>query len=134
MSNVTLTLSVLPERYAVCQLERGTGIPAWALNGPFFSVTQTPDELSIVCPETSVPDDARAPCERGWRALKLEGPFAFNLTGILLSVLEPLAEAGIGIFAISTYDTDYVLVKAEQLEPAMAALSERGHRIQKQHS
>ena len=102
-------------------------IPDWAIEGGFFSVTRTGDELSVVCPEVVVPGDARS--EGGWRALKLEGPFEFSEVGVLASVAAPLAEAGVGIFAVSTFDTDYVLVKEEQLSPAVAALRGRGHEV-----
>ena len=85
----------------------------------------SPDELSIVCSETMVPDEVK--CERGWSALKLRGTYDFALTGILLAVLAPLAEAEIGIFAVSTFDTDYVMVKAENVERAIGALRGAGH-------
>ena len=123
--DTSLALSVLGERLAVCRLDRGAEIPAWAVTSPFYSVTRTPEELSVVCPERHVPSETK--CERGWRALKLEGPFDLALTGILVSVAEPLAEAGVGVFAIATYDTDYVLVRESQLELAGFVLSERGH-------
>ncbi len=125
--NAALRLSVLDERLAVCRLEAGSEIPPWATGAPFFCVTRTPDELSIVCPEERVP--VGIACERGWRAFKLEGPFDFGLVGILAAVAAPLAESNVGILAIATYDTDYVLVKEEQLDPAIAALRERGHEV-----
>lgn len=122
-----LDLTVLEGRLAICRLAAGSEIPAWATTAPFFSVTRTPDEVSVVCPEEMVPSGTR--CEQGWRALKLEGPFEFSLVGVLSSVVDPLAEAGISIFAVSTFDTDYVLVKEERLEPAIAALRGRGHEV-----
>lgn len=125
---MSLTLSVLPERYAVCRFDPHEPIPAWATRSQFFTVTRTTDELSLTCPETDVPSDVTK-CERGWRGFKLHGPFDFGLTGILASVLNPLAEAGIGIFALSTFDTDYVLVKEENLEKAIEALRAEGHII-----
>jgi hypothetical protein len=94
---------------------------------PFFSITGTPDELSLVCPAASVPTDIQA--DRGWRCFKLHGPFEFSLTGILNSITIPLAEAGVGIFAISTYDTDYVLVKEHDVQRAITVLTEAGHTI-----
>jgi len=103
-------------------------VPLWANASAFLSVTRTPEELSVVCSETRVPGGAQA--ERGWLALKLEGPFDLSLTGILASVLDPLADAGIGIFALSTYDTDYVLVKQERIEQAIKVLTESGHQVQ----
>jgi hypothetical protein len=125
--STSLSLSVLEERLAVCRLEPRAEIPPWATSAPFFCVARTPDELSVVCPEEHVP--AGITCERGWRALKLEGPFGFELTGVLASVAAPLAESEVGILAIATYDTDYVLVKEEQLDPAIAALCERRHEV-----
>ena len=96
--------------------------------GPgFFCITQTADELSIVCDESRVPDVVRA--EKDWVALKLEGPFPFSMTGILSSFLEPLAAAQIPIFAVATFDTDYVLMKREKLEKAIESLSVAGHEM-----
>ena len=123
----TLRLSVLHDRLAVCRLEPSAEIPPWATGAPFFCVTRTPEELSVVCLEERVP--AGITCESGWRALKLEGPFGFGLTGVLASVAAPLARCEVGILAIATYDTDYVLVKEEQLGPAIAALRESGHEV-----
>jgi uncharacterized protein len=120
-------LTVLGERLSICRLNAGEEIPAWATGGPFFSVTRTRDELSVVCPEDVVPESiSRA---RGWRALKLEGPFDLSIVGILASVASPLAEAGASIFAVSTFDTDYVLVKEEQLDLAVDTLRASGHRV-----
>ena len=120
-------LLVFEERLAVCRLEPGTEIPAWATDGPFFSVTHTPDELSVVCLEARVP--AEVTCERGWRAFRFEGPFELGLVGVLASVAVPLAESEVSILAIATYDTDYVLVQESQLNLAVRALRERGHEV-----
>jgi hypothetical protein len=126
-----LKYHVLPERLAVCQLAADAPVPSWAQSGGFFSVTRSVDEVSVVCEEHAW-DDQRLPdgvrVERGWVALKLEGPFPFSMTGVLASFLQPLAEAKIPIFAISTFDTDYVLVKHEDLERAQKALATAGHR------
>jgi hypothetical protein len=126
----SLTLSVLRDRLAACRLDPlppGESIPIWASSGEFFSVTQTEDELSVVCDEDLVPDGF--PCEPGWRCLKVHGPLEFSMVGVLASLTGPLAEAGISIFAISTYDTDYLLMKGADLELAIAMLSQHGHRI-----
>ena len=88
---------------------------------------RTPDETSILCDQTLVPAGVQA--ERNWCLLQLEGPMPFSLTGILAAVLNPLAAAGIGIFALSTFDTDYVLVKQESRDAALAALTAAGHVI-----
>jgi hypothetical protein len=126
----TLKYRVLMERLAVCRLASDARVPAWALEGEFFCVVHTRDELSIVCTEDvcaehPMPDGT--PAERGWVALKLEGPFPLSMTGVLTSFLQPLAEARIPIFAISTFDTDYVLIKRENLQQAVAALGAAGH-------
>ena len=118
---------VHPEKVAVCQLPPGSRLPEWALESAFFCVTQTAEELSIVCEERLVPVGVRV--ERDWVALKLEGPFPFAMTGVLTSFLQPLAEAGIPIFVVSTFDTDYVLMKRDKLEPAMKALDAAGHEM-----
>jgi hypothetical protein len=121
-----LAFSVLPGRFAIARLETTSPIPTWALGREFFSVTRTPEELSIVAPEKAVP--ARVRAARGWRVLKLDGPFEFSAVGVLAAVTGPLAEAGISLFAIATFDTDYVLVKEENLESAVDALERAGHR------
>jgi uncharacterized protein len=124
---MNLTLSVMPGLYAVCRFDPGESIPAWAWQGDFVTVSRTPEELSVLCAEGGVPEDVQA--ERGWRCLKLAGPFDFALTGVLASVLGPLAEARISILAVSTFDTDYVLVRADRLEQALHALREAGHTV-----
>jgi len=126
-SEVSARLSVLEGRLAVCRLDVEAEVPTWATAGTPFSVTRTPEELSVVCPEESVPDGVR--CERGWRALVLEEPLDFSLVGVLASVARPLAEAGVSIFSISTYDTDHVLVREEALDGAVAALRGAGHEV-----
>ncbi len=130
-SNRPLKLSVLDDSVAVCRMDAGAAVPlwptAWSTSGGFFSVTRTVDELSVVCPERFIPDGVK--CERGWRVLKLNGPFDFSEVGVLTSVVTPLAEAGIAVFVVSTYDTDYVLVKLEQLGPAVSMLCGRGHKV-----
>jgi hypothetical protein len=123
----SLTLSLLPETFAVCRLAPDVPLPDWAA-GEFVSITRTSDELSIVCAERNVPPSVR--CERGWRCLKVAGPLDLSLIGILASLAVPLAEARIPLFAISTYDTDYVLVKEADLERAVETLLQAGHTMQ----
>lgn len=120
-----LRFSVLPGTFAVLRLAPDAEVPPGVLVPPFHSVTRTPAELSVICPDAAAPEGAKA--ERGWAILALEGPFAFELTGILASILVPLAKAGVGIFALSTFDTDYVLVKRDGLDDALAALAAAGH-------
>ena len=124
---VAIKLSLMPGSYAVCRLDSQAPPPTWAMKGAFCSVTRTADELSIVCAESDVADGILY--EPGWRMFKLEGPFDFTLVGVLLAVIQPLAEKGVSIFAVSTYDTDYVLVHEPQLAQAVAALTERGHQV-----
>ena len=124
----TLKLSVLPQRLAVCRLDPDEMIPDWLRECDFWSVTRTDEELSVVLPEASVPRAWKT--EEGWRCLKVHGPLDFNLTGVLASLASPLAEAGISIFAISTYDSDYILVRDEDLDGAETVLSACGHVIE----
>lgn len=115
-----LTLSLMPMRLAVCRLDVSSNIPEWGLQGTFFSITRTEEEVSVVCFEAKVPSEVKA--EKGWRYFKVEGPLAFELTGILSALAQPLAEAKVSIFAISTFDTDYILVKEENLQRALEVL------------
>ena len=123
-----LTLRLLPERLAICQLHRDAPFPTWACRGDFYSLTLTPNELSIVCAEENVPADL--PCDAGWRVLSSPGPWGFTLTGLVESLAEPLALAGISIFVVSTYTTDYVMVKQNDLNIAMVTLKAAGHIVQ----
>ncbi len=124
MTGATLTLTVLPGTLAVCRLPAEAPLPAWAGGGALLSLTRTADELSVVCEDDTVP--AGIVCERGWRVFKVEGPLDFALTGILARLAAPLAEAGISIFALSTYDTDYLLVRATMLAQASDVLRQAG--------
>lgn len=122
-----LALTLLPGRFAVRRLPPDASLPAGWDAGPFACAARTAEELSIVCEEAAVPEGAHA--EFGWRAFKFEGPFPFEATGILASVAGPLAAAGVGIFAVSTFDTDYVLVKEAQLGLAVRSLGAAGHEM-----
>jgi ribosomal protein S18 acetylase RimI-like enzyme len=122
-----LRLSAREERLAVCWLSPDQKVPSWATEAEFFSVTRTSNELSIVCTESFVP--AGTVCERGWRALEIVGPLDFSLVGILAAITEPLAGADISVFAISTYDTDYILVREDALETAISTLIRAGHEV-----
>ena len=123
-----LILKVMPECFAVCRLSPDAVLPRWAMSGTFRSVSWTPDETSIVCEESAVPEEVKS--ERGWRCFMVEGPLDFSLTGILLMIATPLAKARISIFAISTFDTDYVLVKDASFLEAKRVLAASGHSIQ----
>jgi hypothetical protein len=120
------TFSLLPDLYALARLAPDATVPGWALaTDGFASITRTAEELSIVAPESSVPAGVRA--DTDWRAIQLKGPFAFDQVGVLSSIALPLAQAGVGIFAISTFDTDYILFKSQHLERAVEALVTAGH-------
>jgi len=122
-----LTLQPLSGTFAVCRLAPDAPVPTWASAGAFYSVTRAPDELSVVCPEDLVPAGLRA--ERGWSCLQVEGPLDLSLTGVLASLAQPLAEAGVSVFAVSTFDTDYLLIRDGQLPAALPALTRAGHRV-----
>jgi uncharacterized protein len=126
------SLTLLPGRYAVCLLPPAVAIPSWANGGGFCSITRTADELSIICPQGSLPEDIGAVAlevARDWALLRVEGPFAFDVTGVLATLSAPLAAAGVVVLAVATYQTDYLLVKADQRERAMQALSQAGHSV-----
>lgn len=129
MEKHKLTFEILPTTLGVCKLGASQEVPPWAYQGEFVSVTKTSEELSIVCSEAVIPDEAL--CERGWRALKIEGILDFSLVGILALVSAVLANAGVSIFAISTYNTDYILVRDNDLDAAIQALAGAGYTILK---
>jgi hypothetical protein len=116
----------LPGLYAVVRLAPAAAVPDWAPKGDFASITRTSEELSIVCPADNLPTDVHSP--HHWICLKLEGPFSFSQTGVLLSFIEPLSNNGVPIFAISTYDTDYVLIQ-EEFAWAIDVLQQAGHEL-----
>ena len=124
----TLTLSVLPYHLAVCQLDPvATTLPGWVWELPFWSITRTDSELSLVLPEENVLADWKS--EPGWRGLMVLGPLDFSLVGILAALAAALAAAGIPIFALSTFDTDYLLVKEQDLFRAVEVLTASGYEI-----
>jgi hypothetical protein len=128
VSNRQLPLEVLPGLLAICRLPPEAALPAWAtVPAPFLTISRTSEELSITASQAGVPPGVR--CERDYRALRVRGTLPPDLVGILVSIAEPLAQAGLSIFAISTYDTDYVLVKARDLPAAVDALRRAGHNV-----
>jgi hypothetical protein len=122
-----MTLAILRERLAVCRLTPDAPLPDWASGGGFWSVTRTAEELSVICDEGRIPTGVR--CEKGWRALMLQGPFGFDEAGVLLPVVAALARAEIGILPVATFDTDYILVKADRLPMARRHLEGAGYRL-----
>jgi len=117
----------LPPPYAIVRLPPDIPVPDWAAKGDFTSITRTADELSVVCPAENIPKEIDAGLR--WICLKLEGPFPFSQTGVLLSFIEPLANQGIPIFAISTFETDYILVQEEFTDLALNAVQAAGHEL-----
>jgi hypothetical protein len=126
-SRQKLKFRLLAGAYAIVRMAPDASIPEWAVNGEFTSITRSAEELSVVCAPENVPDGVDAGPR--WVCLKLEGPFPFSQTGVLLSFIEPLSADGIPIFAISTYDTDYVLMMQENWTAAQGALEQAGHEL-----
>jgi len=124
---VKFDLTLLPSEYSICQLppEDATPAPAWARGDDLLALIRTPDEYTVVCEDAKIPEDVRV--EPGWRALKVAGPLEFSMVGVLASLSGTLAQAGVSIFALSTFDTDYLLVKKNQTERAIQALKSAGH-------
>lgn len=127
MTAPTVSLRALDGELVVCRLPGDAPAPQLPAKSELFAVTRAIDELSVVCPVSDAPPHATL--EPGWRALRVLGPLDFALTGILASLAAPLADAGISIFAISTYDTDYLLVRETALAAAIGALRDAGHEV-----
>tara|TARA_B100001750_G_scaffold245922_1_gene266784 strand:+ start:131 stop:517 length:387 start_codon:yes stop_codon:yes gene_type:complete len=126
MSEKQFTLEVVSGRYAVCQLDAVAEVPGW-VSGAVTSVTRTPAELSIICSEECVPGDVRS--ESGWRCLRVVGPLEFSMVGVIASLTGVLADAGVSVFVVSTFDTDCLLVKQAHLEMAVKSLTSAGHSV-----
>ena len=122
-----LRFSQLPGRYAIIRLPPDSAIPGWATKSDFTSITRTADELSVVCSAENLPADVQSPLR--WICLKLEGPFPFSQTGVLLSFIQPLSQNKTPVFAISTFDTDYVLIQEQHTGIALQVLGEAGHKV-----
>lgn len=123
----SLQLTELPGEFAVCRLPRGAAVPEWSWGGPLSAVVRTADELSVVCAADAVPTGVT--CGRGYRCLRVEGPFDLGQVGVLAALAGPLAAAGVSLFAVSTYDTDYLLVQGDNLPRAAEVLRRSGHRV-----
>jgi len=127
-----LDLVILKKKFAICQLSPKDSIPDLSKLGDFWSITKTEEEISIIIPENLIPN-GNCKTEKGWRAIKIIGPLYFSLTGIIASLSTVLAKAGISIFAVSTYNTDYLLVKEKNLEQSKEVLEKNGHKIIELH-
>lgn len=122
-----MNLVILETIFSVVKLPSTEEIPSWAGKGEFFSITRTNEELSIVCPTSNVPGSNLKDVEHDWKCIKVEGVLDFSLTGILSSLANPLAKNNISIFAISTFNTDYLLIKVHSVEKAKSVLENAGH-------
>lgn len=122
-----MKLTLLPGLFAVCRLDPAAPLPSWAASPSFLSIARTPDELSIVCDDASAPQDVRA--ERGWRCVRVEGPIPFEVVGLAARLTTPLAGSGISVFFVSTFDTDYLMVKEQRLEEALAGWRATGFEV-----
>ncbi|HSS71852.1 MAG TPA: ACT domain-containing protein [Casimicrobiaceae bacterium] len=125
-----MSLTLLPDAMAISRLDPEAPLPAWAVSAPWWSITRTAEELSVVCAEAHVPAEVAA--SRGWRALKFDGPLPLDQTGILASVTAPLAAARVSVFALATFSTDFVLIPAAQQAAAISALERAGHAVSSQ--
>lgn len=129
MDAASVQLEQVPDEYAIARLPADAELPAWAAETlsrtsdrtPLISLTRTDQELSIVAPNAGIPPEI-SPCERGYRALRVKGTLDFNLVGVLAHLTARLADAGIPVFVISTFDTDYLLVKEQDLDAALRTL------------
>ncbi len=116
--------SLLQDTFAICRMDKIASLPDWAVGGEFWSVSRTPDELSVVCPQGSVPADVDH--EAGWKCLKVDSPFEFDLAGMISSMAAPLAEADVELFVVATQDSDYLMVRESELERAAGELARAG--------
>ena len=123
----SFSLTVLDPTLAVARLPAGEGLPWWAAGSSFLSLTRFAEETSVVCEARLVPGDVRS--ERGFRALRVDGTLAFQETGVLVSLATPLATAGVPVFVVSTFDTDYIMVAEPRLGDAVVALRKAGHSV-----
>lgn len=122
-----MRLTWISGRFAICRLDPRAPFPEWACGGPLSSITRTDEELSLVCDERKVPEGIRT--DGGWRALKIAGPMDLSIVGVLASITAPLADAGVCLFAVSTFDTDYLLVREAQVGRAEDAIRQAGHEV-----
>ncbi len=122
-----MNLIPLEGLFSICQLDPNSEVPAWAFESDFYSITRTPDELSIICNRLNIPKYLK--CDSDWRVLKIDGTFPFDEIGILNAITMPLAEANISLLTVSTYDTDFILVKESHFEQAVRFLESAGHSL-----
>ena len=124
------SLKILPEQMAICRFSPKAPLPDWIGETGFYSLTLTDVALTIVCPETRLAPGTTG--ETGWRCFKVQGVLDFSEIGIIFSLTRPLAENGVSVFVISTFDTDYFMVKEKDLAKAIDALTAEGHKVLKE--
>ncbi len=124
---VQVKLKQLEGVYAIAQVSSDSAIPEWADGDGFVSISRTDDELSVVCLEKRVPSGVTI--DAGWSCFKFIGPFAFGESGVILAVIRPLSESGMGVFVVATFDGDVLLLKNVDVNPAKKLLLEAGHRF-----
>lgn len=123
----TITLSILKDLFSVYKKDPTSPLPEWLDDCEFYHISKTDEELSIVCPQDFLPANTQA--EKDWACIKVEGPLEFSLTGILANILKPLAQQNISVFTISTFNTDYIMVKENTLKASIQTLKEAGYRF-----
>jgi hypothetical protein len=122
-------ISVLKDDFAVCRLSAFEPLPDWVFKNPFSSITKTPEEYSVVCPQEVIPEEVKFAREGEWKCLKIQGPLDFSEFGIISNLTSILAAAEISVFVLSTYETDFILVKRMNIEKAAKVLSDSGHKV-----
>jgi hypothetical protein len=122
-----LLIRLVDAEYAITRLNIGTPLPEWLMGPGFWTVSSSREEMTLVCRATRIPSNVQS--SGGWRCLRIEQHFSFDVPGVLASVLNPLTEAGVGIFANSTFSTDYVFIIGSDLDKAVVALKAHGHEI-----
>ena len=132
MVEIKLTITLLDDSFVICRLSSGATVSAQSSTNRFYSITRTDEEISVVCTTEDAPDEAK--CDYGWRCFKVKGPLDFSLIGIIAAIATTLSRAGVSIFTISTFNTDYFLVKDDNLEIAIKALEDAGHLVETHHS
>lgn len=116
--------SLVQGTFAICRLDKNHPLPHWAVGGEFWSVSRTPDEISVVCPQGSVPPGVDR--DSGWRCLKVDSPFEFDLSGMVSDMAAPLAREGMDLFVVATQDSDYLMVREQDLKKAIDELARSG--------
>ncbi len=120
-----VSLTILSEKLAICRFDPGNDLPVWALPcHSFHSITRTPEEISVVLPQKNIHKKETC-CERDWRAFRVDGKLDFSLYGVLLSILDMLKDISVSVFVVSTYDTDYILVKEQELSKTLPTLKRK---------